>query len=258
MTFRPCIVVPVFNHADGATKLAERISEFGLKTIMVNDGSSAECSASLRLLAERHDWIQVIEHEENQGKGGAVLSGLRAAYETGHSHALQIDADGQHDANDIPRFLSLAAENPNAVVVGQPQFDQSMPLARRIARYLTHVWIWVETLSFVIRDSMCGFRVYPLKPVIALADSTPLGRRMDFDPEILVRLWWEGLLIHSLTTRVVYPPDGQSHFRMWHDNWLISCMHVRLVFGMLWRLPRLVRRKYQRQSVGTGHGAKIS
>ncbi len=239
MTFRVCIVVPVFNHGENAAALAKRLARFGLRTFMVNDGSDSPSRAALHGLGDRHDWIQILDHPENRGKGAAVMTGLRAAHAHGYTHALQIDADGQHDADDIPRFLALAEENPKAVIVGCPEFDASAPKGRLIARYITHVWVWIETLSFTIRDSMCGFRVYPLEPVINLAEHVRLGRRMDFDPEILVRLHWEGLSIISRPTKVTYPVGGQSHFKLWHDNCLISWMHTRLVFGMLWRVARL-------------------
>ncbi|MBT6830409.1 MAG: glycosyltransferase family 2 protein, partial [Rhodospirillaceae bacterium] len=158
-------------------------------------------------------------------------------------HAVQIDADNQHDTNDIPGVLSLACQNPNAVITGQPLFDKSAPTGRKVARYLTHVWVWIETLSFTIRDSMCGFRVYPLDAVLRLANRTNIGRRMDFDSDILVRLFWAGLPVLSVPTVVTYPPDGESHFRMFYDNLLITRMHVRLVFGMLWRAPVLLARR---------------
>jgi len=243
MTFHPCVVVPVYNHGAGARALAERLDAMHLPVIMVNDGSTPDCTAELRGLAQRYDWLEVLEHSENQGKGGAVLSGLRQAYARGYSHALQIDADGQHDPNDIPRFLEIAEHNPAALIAGQPQFDASAPKGRFVARYLTHVWVWIETLSFAIRDSMCGFRVYPLEQVIGLADSCRLGKRMDFDPEVMVRLHWLGVEILSLPTKVVYPADGQSGFRLVLDNVLITRMHVRLVFGMLWRAPMLLYRR---------------
>ncbi len=239
MTFRAGVVVPVFDHGAGAVALAERLAPIRLKTFMVNDGSDAETHATLHDLAKRHDWIEVIDHPGNQGKGAAVLTGLRTAQAQGYSHALQIDADGQHDPDDIPRFLALAEANPNAVIAGCPEFDASVPKGRLAARYITHVWVWIETLSFTIRDSMCGFRVYPLEPVLQLAERVRLGRRMDFDPEILVRLHWEGLSILPLSTKVVYPVGGQSHFRLWRDNGLISWMHTRLFFGMLWRVLSL-------------------
>ena len=236
MKFRACVVVPVFNHGENAVALVQRLAPLGLQTILVNDGGDAVSRKALHDLAERHDWIQIFDHPENRGKGAAVLTGLHAAQAQGFSHALQIDADGQHDACDIPKFLALADANPDAVIAGCPKYDSSVPKSRLFARYITHVWVWIETLSFTIRDSMCGFRVYPLAPVIRLAGRVRLGRRMDFDPEILVRLYWEGLRIIPQPTKVCYPVGGQSHFRLWFDNCLISWMHTRLVFGMLWRV----------------------
>ena len=236
MTFRACVVVPVFNHGARAILLAHRLEPFGLQTFMVNDGSDPPSRAALHDIGDRHEWIQILDHTENQGKGAAVHTGLGAALAQGYSHAVQIDADGQHDSGDIPRFLALAEANPEAVIAGCPEFDENVPKGRLYARYITHVWVWIETLSFTIRDSMCGFRVYPLEPVMRLAETVRLGRRMDFDIEILVRLYWEGVPIISQPTKVAYPVDGQSHFRLWRDNCLISWMHTRLVFGMLWRV----------------------
>jgi glycosyltransferase involved in cell wall biosynthesis len=243
MNFRACVTVPVFDHGVGATTLARKLEPMGLKTFMVDDGSDAVTQAALAELAERHDWIEIHRHPKNLGKGAAVLTGLRAALASGYTHAVQIDADGQHDPDDIARFLALAGENPHALILGRPEFDGTAPKGRLIARYLTHVWIWIETLSFTIKDSMCGFRVYPLAPVVRLAERVRLGRRMDFDPEILVRLYWEGLPVLSLPTRVTYPEGGKSHFRLWHDNCLLSWMHTRLVILMMWRFVRFRGRR---------------
>ncbi len=243
MIFRPCVLVPIYNHGAGACALAERLAPLRLPTIIVNDGSAPPSTAELRCLAAQHDWLQLLEHADNQGKGSAVLTGLREAHARGFSHALQIDADGQHNADDIPRFLTIAEQNPQAVIAGEPQFDASVPKVRYIARYLTHVWVWIETLSFAIRDSMCGFRVYPVGPVIDIANRCRLGRRMDFDSEILVRLYWQGVQVVSLPTSVIYPQHGLSNFRLLQDNVLITWMHVRLVFGMLRYAPRLLYRR---------------
>lgn len=243
MSFHPCIVIPVYNHGASTAALTERLAKYGLPLIIVNDGSDADCTAILHSLTVDRDWIDVIDHGENQGKGGAVMTGLKAAHARGFSHALQIDADGQHDSEDIPRFLKASEEDPKAVVTGLPLYDDSAPKGRLLGRYITHVWVWIETLSFTIKDAMCGFRVYPLATTNRILSSTYVGKRMDFDPEILVRLFWEGASVVSLTTKVTYPPEGESHFRMWVDNWLISRMHTRLVFNMLRRAPLLLWRK---------------
>jgi hypothetical protein len=175
-----------------------------------------------------------------------MMAGLRQALALGHTHALQIDADGQHDVADIPKFLALSSLLPQAVVCGVPIYDASVPKSRLYGRYATHVWVWINTLSLDIRDSMCGFRVYPLAPVVKLIDEVYMGRRMDFDSELLVRLHWRGIPLANLPTKVSYPMDGISHFKLWRDNVLISCMHARMLAGMLVRLPLLLWRKAAR------------
>ena len=240
--FRPVAVIPVYNHGEAVGAVVANVRSHGLRCILVDDGSSADCAAVLDALAQAPD-VTLVRLALNQGKGGAMMAGLRAAAAAGHSHALQIDADGQHDARDIPRFLASADAQPDAVICGTPVYDESVPKARLIGRYATHIWVWINSLSLEIRDSMCGFRVYPLAPVVRLIDEARLGRRMDFDPEVLVRLHWRGMKIVSLPTRVTYPQDGLSHFRLGLDNWLITKMHARLAVGMLLRSPMLLWRK---------------
>jgi glycosyltransferase involved in cell wall biosynthesis len=240
------VVVPVYNHGASAPRVVARAREFALPCIVVDDGSDAAHAAQLDALA-REPGVTLLRLPSNQGKGAAVIAGFRAAAAHGFSHAVQIDADGQHDARQIGAFVDAARARPDAVICGVPRYDASVPRSRLVGRYATHVWVWINTLSFGIRDSMCGFRVYPLAATMALIDHEPLGRRMDFDTEVLVRLHWRGLRVVNLPTPVTYPADGVSHFRLWRDNWLISRMHARLFFGMLWRAPRLIARRLVQQ-----------
>jgi glycosyltransferase involved in cell wall biosynthesis len=221
------------------------VRSHGLPSVLVDDGSEPHCAAVLDELA-RADDVTLVRLAQNQGKGGAMMAGLREAHRQGFTHALQIDADGQHDTRDIPRFIALARQHPEAVICGQPVYDASVPRGRLVARYATHVWVWINTLSLAIRDSMCGFRVYPLAAVVGLINRTRLGKRMDFDCEVLVRLHWRGIAIVNVPTRVTYPQDGVSHFRAWLDNVLISRMHAQLFVGMLWRAPGLLLRRVRR------------
>ena len=238
------VVIPVYNHEHAIGVVVEAVLRHDLPCVLVDDGCQPGCAAVLRQLADRHAGrVTLLVHAQNCGKGGAVMTGLRHAAAAGYSHALQIDADGQHDAADIARFIAASASAPLAVINGQPIYDQSVPRARLYARYLTHVWVWINTLSLDIRDSMCGFRIYPLASTLGLIDSAHIGQRMDFDTEILVRLHWRGLRIVNLPTRVHYPLDGVSHFKLWLDNLLISRMHARLFLGMLLRSPLLLWRR---------------
>lgn len=243
MTIRPCLIIPCYNHGPTMAAVLERVLPLGLAVYVVDDGSDSPTRGTLESLAQRHPQVCLHRLPVNQGKGGAVMQGMRLAHQAGYTHALQVDADGQHDLNDVGRFLDLAVRHPEAVIAGCPVYDSSVPKARLYGRYLTHVWVWIETLSFSIADSMCGFRCYPLAPTVALIDSVPIPRRMDFDIEIIVRLYWAGLSVINLPTRVTYPAGGLSHFDAWRDNLRISRMHARLAFGMLWRAPRLLWRR---------------
>jgi glycosyltransferase involved in cell wall biosynthesis len=246
--FKPCVLIPVYNHEHAIGNVVDAVLGLDLPCILVDDGSSPDCAQALdRLAAAAPDRIMLVRHAINRGKGGAVLTGFDHAARTGYTHALQIDADGQHCVADIPRFLEHAAAQPYAMIVGYPVYDDSVPLLRFYARYLTHIWVWINTLSLKIRDSMCGFRVYPLAPVVELARRQKIGTRMNFDTEILVRLYWDGIEVVNVPTHVGYPMDGVSHFRVWRDNVLISRMHTTLFFGMLLRMPRLLARKWRSQ-----------
>jgi glycosyltransferase involved in cell wall biosynthesis len=242
--FDPIVLVPVYNHEHAIGAVLDGVLIHPVNCLLVDDGSGPDCAQVLDNLATRHAGrVRLLRLPRNQGKGGAIMAGFADAALQGHTHALQIDADGQHDTTCIPEFLALASSQPDALICGIPRYDDTVPLGRLLARYLTHVWVWINTLSLDIRDSMCGLRVYPLAPVTALLAAERLGRRMDFDTEVLVRLHWRGVPVVNVPTPVTYPADGVSHFRPWHDNVLISRMHARLFFGMLWRLPRLLGRK---------------
>ena len=240
--FKPLVVIPVYNHEQAIGAMVDGVRMHALECLLVDDGSRASCAAVLDALAQR-EGVHLLRLPHNQGKGGAMLAGFRNAAQRGATHVLQIDADGQHATTEIPRFLAAAKAAPQAIINGTPVYDSSVPKGRLYGRYLTHVWVWINTLSGDIRDSMCGFRVYPLAPVIALINAEPMGLRMEFDPEILVRLHWRGAQIQSMETPVRYPADGISHFDVWRDNVRISRMHARLFFGMLRRLPRLLWHK---------------
>jgi glycosyltransferase involved in cell wall biosynthesis len=240
--FRPCVVIPVYNHSATLEQTVRALRQRQLPVILVDDGSDAGCRALMAAIVAATDQVQLLRRERNGGKGAAVKDGLRHARQQRFSHALQIDADGQHDLGDVERFLQLAQAQPEALVAGFPVFDETVPRHRYYGRYLCHVWVWINTMSTQIRDSMCGFRVYPLAASCTLLANRAMGNRMDFDCEFIIHWHWAGLPLEQLQTRVIYPADGVSHFRLWRDNALFSLLHARLFFAMLPRLPSLIRR----------------
>ncbi|MCM5705008.1 glycosyltransferase family 2 protein [Larsenimonas salina] len=240
---RACIVVPVFNHEGAIVGTCERLKALSLPILLVDDGSHPACADVLDKLSLRHTHIHLIRLAQNSGKGAAVRAGLFAAFERGYTHALQVDADGQHEVDDLPGLLESMRETPRTLMVGIPEFDDSVPMHRFICRYITHVWVWFNTLSLKIVDSMCGVRLYPLAQVAPMLKRYPCGDRMDFDTEVLVRWHWLGGDIQNHRIRVRYPQDGVSHFRLWRDNVILARMHCRLTLGMLVRAPSLLFRK---------------
>ncbi|OTG96201.1 glycosyl transferase [Acinetobacter sp. ANC 3832] len=236
-------VIPVYNHPYYLQTLIEHLDTFHLPIIVVNDGSELDCSEILKQLDQQFPNMVLVEHESNQGKGQAVITGLNKAHDSGLSHALQLDCDGQHDWNDITQFLKISETNPQAMVIGQPIFDETVPKGRLYGRYATHIWVWINSLSFEIKDSMCGFRVYPLNETLKVLNSAKFQPRMGFDSEVLVRLKWNNVPFINLPTKVIYPEYGISHFNVWRDNLGMSKAHARLFAGMLIRLPKLMMYK---------------
>lgn len=243
LTFSPCVLIPCYNHGAMMAQVLARLEPFGLPCIVVDDGSDMATRQELDRLAAQTTNLTLLRLAENAGKGAAVIRGLQAAAQAGFTHAVQVDADGQHAIEDIPKLLERAQTHPDALISGQPVYDDSVPRSRLYGRWVTHVWVWIETLSLQLKDSMCGFRVYPVAPTLKLAQRVTLGQRMDFDTEVMVRLYWQGNTSYFVPTRVTYPTDGLSHFDALKDNCRISLMHTRLFFGMLPRIPSLLFRR---------------
>lgn len=252
--FSPCVLVPVYNHEHAIAATCNGLACLNLPIVLVDDGSHAACVEALDRLAQSPD-VHLLRLERNQGKGNAVRCGLQHAQSLGFTHALQVDADGQHDPQSLPPFIEAAGRAPGRLVIGYPRFDHSVPLHRFISRYITHVWVWFNTLSTALRDTMCGVRLYPLAPLNAMLARHGCGDRMEFDTEVLVRWFWAGHPVGNLPVRVTYPTDGVSHFRLFRDNVLMARMHLRLTLGMLIRLPWLLRRRWQASHDTQNRGA---
>ncbi|OSQ38316.1 glycosyltransferase family 2 protein [Thalassospira mesophila] len=249
-----CAVIPTHNHHTALANVVAAVRACGLPVIIIDDGSDALARDAIATLHAPQNDVVVHRLDENGGKGIAVMTGFAIARRRGFTHAVQVDADGQHDLDRIPDLLTAARQHPNAIITGKPVYDDSVPTARKMGRWATHVWVWVETLSLNIRDSMCGFRVYPVAASLDVWKREGIGAKMDFDTEIMVRMFWRGADVISIPVRVIYPDGNISNFRLWDDNVLITLMHFRLVFGMLVRLPGFVLHggKWQPDTANTG------
>lgn len=237
----PVIIIPCYRHGEILAGWLPELLNCGLPVIIVDDGNAVPLREVIKLGA--HEGITVLRREANGGKGQAMRDGFREAWRRGFSHALQIDADGQHDFQKIPDFISLARQHPGALISGKPVYS-NVPPGRFIARYITHFWVALELGRFSVVDSMCGMRVYPLDRVLCLLDKRSLASGMGFDTEIMVRLFWAGADIIEEPVAVRYPRDGISNFRMLRDNLDLACSHTRLCCEKVLNYFRVRRRDY--------------
>ncbi|MDU8924501.1 glycosyltransferase family 2 protein [Pasteurellaceae bacterium LIM206] len=225
------VVIPYYNHPATIADVVHRVLNQGLDCLIIDDGSDEVAKLALEPL-KQIEQVKVYHRIQNGGKGAAVKTGFQQALALGYSHVLQVDADAQHQLEDCSKFVEYAKRYPLDLICGQPIYAEDAPKARLYGRKITNFWIAINTLSLSIPDGMCGFRLYPLSALQKLK-LNQVGDFMDFDVEILVRLYWQKIRFHWIATPIKYQPEGVSHFRGWKDNLLISKMHARLFFTML-------------------------
>lgn len=245
------VIIPSYNPGTQVVDTVRAALAHWAPVWVVVDGSTDGSVASLRLLAQAHDELRVIELPENRGKGAAVLEGISQAGALGFTHALTMDSDGQHPADLIPAFMAESLARPDAMILGKPVFAADAPALRVNGRRISNGWANLETLWMGIGDSLYGFRVYPIEPLQRIMRANRWMRRFDFDPEAVVRLCWAGVppLNRAAPVRYLRPEEGGvSHFRYLRDNALLTWMHTRLFLGFLLRLPVLLCRRLAARS----------
>ncbi|MBI5615134.1 MAG: glycosyltransferase family 2 protein [Gammaproteobacteria bacterium] len=240
------VIIPSYNSGPKLLETVREARRYWAPVWVVIDGSTDGSRLAVEALAKEDPEIAIFALPHNQGKGAAILHGLRSAEAAGYSHVLTMDGDGQHPANAIPNFIAESIANPDALILGRPIFDASAPRIRVLGRKLSNWWTRVETLWTASFDSLFGFRVYPVAELRRVLEQSRWMRRFDFDAEAAVRLCWRGCRPISLPAPVQYflPHEGGvSHFRYVRDNLLLTWMHVRLVMCSLVRLPALAARR---------------
>ena len=240
------VLIPSYNTGARVIETVRDARRFWHPVWVVIDGSTDGSGAALMRLAAGDEGLRILTLPRNQGKGAAILHGLRAAKAAGFTHVLVMDADGQHPAPSIPDFIARSRAEPDAVILGVPVFDASAPRLRVRGRRISNWWTNLETLWIGVDDSLFGFRVYPVSALLAVMEESRWMRRFDFDVEAIVRLCWQGRRPIALPVPVRYfsvAEGGVSHFRYGRDNAWLAWMHLRLVAGFLLRLPRLLGRR---------------
>lgn len=239
------VLIPSYNTGRLLADTVSRALEHWQDVLVVIDGSTDGSDAAVEAMRAAHPGLRILKQARNCGKGAAVLRGTEFAMGEGFTHVLTMDADGQHPAEWIPKFIALAEAHPEAVLFGKPVFGPEAPQLRVQGRRISNSWAALETLGWGIGDSLFGMRVYPAKALLRAFRGTFFARRFDFDTEIAVRVCWQGTPAVKVPTPVRYltaAEGGVSQFRYFRDNALLTWMHTRLFFGFVFRLPVLLGR----------------
>jgi hypothetical protein len=241
------VLIPSYNPGPKVFSTVRAALDQWAPVWVIVDGSTDRTEHRLAEIAAAEPALKIWVLPKNRGKGAAVLFGLREARALGFTHVLTMDSDGQHPAECIPQFMQCSSEFPEGMVLGEPVFDASAPGLRVKGRKISNWWANLETLWAGIHDSLFGFRVYPIGPLIKVMRRQPWMRRFDFDVEAVVRLSWRGVKPVNLPAPVRYfkaEDGGISHFKYGRDNVLLTWMHFRLFLGFLLRLPLLLMRRF--------------
>lgn len=235
---RACVLIPTYNNAGAVAAVVREAAEVsGLPVLVIDDGCTDSSADEARAAG-----AEVIAHPTNQGKGQALLTGWAAAAEQGFSHAICMDADGQHLATSLPDFVAAIAREPDAIHAGtRPKTGPHVPRSAEVGRAISDFMLWASSakeLAGELPDSQCGFRAYPLAHVLALK---LVARRYSMEMEVLVRAAWLGVPLRALPIDVFYPPAEErvSHFHKWRDNGRIVSTYTRLMLiRLVWPITR--------------------
>jgi glycosyltransferase involved in cell wall biosynthesis len=244
------ILIPSYNPGSRLlTTVREALACWSPVWVVV-DGSTDGSEAAVGELARSEPGLRLIRRARNGGKGAAVLTGAEAAVAAGFTHALVMDADGQHPADRIADFMAASAAAPAALILGRPVFGREAPLVRMQGRKLSVALVRFEIFGAGIDDPLFGFRVYPLNPLWRVLQTTGGGRHYDFDAEAAVRLVWAGTPTVNIPARCRYlsaAEGGISHFHYVRDNLRMVWLHTRLIAALLtWRWPQVRRSRLAR------------
>ncbi|HET8574160.1 MAG TPA: DUF2062 domain-containing protein [Edaphocola sp.] len=227
-----CVIIPVFNNEESIQAVVDGVLQFTRHIIVVNDGST---DGTLPRLTSFTD-ICILSFQTNKGKGAALAAGFRKATIMGYTHAITIDADGQHFADDLPVFYEAAFEFPDTLFIGSRNLS-SAPGRSSFGNRFSNFWFWVETGVRLV-DSQSGYRLYPLAPLAGLRFYT---NKYEFEIEVPVRLNWRGVPVRNIPVKVYYPPPAVrvSHFRPFRDFLRISLLNAGLtLLALFWVHPK--------------------
>lgn len=221
---RRCVVIPSYNSGPLLERTVREVLAVWRPVFVVIDGST-DGSGEL----PGNEGLEILRLTPNHGKGAALQAAFAHAARRGFTHAASFDADGQHCAADLPRFMEISRAHPRALVAGRPVFDRNAPRIRVLGHRFANFWTRLETTGRAPADSLCGFRVYPLAATALALSGSQHGSGFDFETVAGVRLARLNVPSIDVPTPIRYDRRGVSHFRYLRDNCLLVRMHARLL-----------------------------
>lgn len=239
------VIIPTFNNGSTLKEVLTGVMDVCGNVIVVNDGSSDNTFD----LLNQFDGIEVITHNKNRGKGAALNSGFRKAYDLGYKYAITIDSDGQHYPQEINLLYDSSRKEPDTLWIGSRDFkSDNMPGKNSFANRFSNFWFKLET-GITLEDTQSGFRLYPLE---RLKGIRTLSGRYEFELEIIVRAAWRNVAVKNIPVSVYYPPKEIriSHFKPFKDFARISILNTVLVFiALLWWWPLKFIKWFSRDNI---------
>jgi glycosyltransferase involved in cell wall biosynthesis len=244
-TLKACVLLPSYNNAGTLAGMLNDIYRFTRNIIVVNDGSTDHTAEILNSFPG----LCVVSYSPNRGKGYALRQGFKKAAELGYDHAISIDSDGQHSADDLPAFLEALENSPGSLFIGARNMDQpAVPGKSSFGNRFSNFWFKVET-GIRLPDTQSGYRLYP---IYRMKNMRFFTRKYEFEIEVIVRSAWKGIPVKPVPVSVYYPPPGErvSHFRPLKDFTRISILNTVLVaIAFLYIKPRdFLRRIFRRRN----------
>jgi len=241
-----CVLVPTYNNELTLETVLRDVLFYTEQVIVVNDGSTDSTPEILK----KFDTIDLVAYRVNKGKGFALRQGFKRALEKGYDYVISIDSDGQHFAEDLPRFGECVVQHPGALIIGARNMGQSsVPGKSSFGNKFSTFWFWVET-GLKMKDTQSGYRLYPVRLLNSIKFLT---RKFEFEIEVLVRSAWRGLEIIHVPVRVFYAEKGKrvSHFRPFKDFTRITILNTFLIIiAFLYIKPRDAFRSFKKKTSG--------
>lgn len=227
------IVVPTYNNPKTIENVSKDVLNHNYKLIIVDDGSQTKVSS----IVEENEDITILRHEENMGKGQAILTGAKKARELGYEYFISMDGDGQHLGSELKK-LQDCINSSNQIVIGSRNFDiDNVPKKSKVGRAFHNFWIKLNS-GYDINDSLTGFRLYP----VSILDLNIKSRRFNFEVEVVVKHYWKYKNITDTIIECYYPTPEErvSHFDNYNDTIAITLLHLKLFMQRVFLLKGFI------------------